>query len=63
MDNPIFPLLPETFKRDILDLENEAAIKKEAQERDPLHNPKLLRPPLEVGDTSKAEENMLEHLR
>lgn len=63
VENPIFKYLPETFKQELLELENEVAIKKEADKNDPLKNTSLMRPPVELGDSSKADENMLEHLR
>ena len=47
----------------MLDLENRANIQREADLRNPQMNKDLLKAPVEVGDSSRADEMMLENLR
>ncbi|CAD8171464.1 unnamed protein product [Paramecium octaurelia] len=61
--NPIYQYLPQTFQKEILELENQVQIQREADRRNPNLNKELLRNPVDVDDSSKADEMMLENLR
>ncbi|CAK78464.1 unnamed protein product (macronuclear) [Paramecium tetraurelia] len=61
--NPIFTYLPQQYQKDILDLEFKLQEQKEADLKNPQMNKQLLRSQLNVSDSSKVDEIILENLR
>ncbi|CAD8082674.1 unnamed protein product [Paramecium primaurelia] len=61
--NPIFSYLPQQYQKDILDLEYKLKEQKEPDLKNPQMNKQLLRSKLNVSDSSKVDEIILENLR